>query len=177
LANPYYQGPTTDHFDGTRFFNPGHPSTDRPLADLLRWRMRGHKEKWPDSVPVRQTRPQQRVGSLAVTMVGHASLLIQVADLNIAVDPVWSERASPVRFAGPKRLTAPGIAFEDLPSIDTVLITHTHYDHLDAPTLGQPGACATGECRSGVGSYFRPGAGSSILPAIPATATAASSAR
>ena len=137
MGNPYYQGPTTDHFDGTRFFNPGHPSTDRSLADLLRWRMRGHKENWPDSVPVRQTRPQQRVGSLVVTMVGHASLLIQVADLNITVDPVWSERASPVRFAGPKRLTAPGIAFEDLPSIDTVLITHSHYDHLDASTLSR----------------------------------------
>lgn len=68
-------------------------------------------------------------------MIGHASVLIQVASLNILVDPVWSERASPVRFAGPKRATAPGVAFEALPRIDMVLVTHSHYDHLDASTL------------------------------------------
>jgi L-ascorbate metabolism protein UlaG (beta-lactamase superfamily) len=68
-------------------------------------------------------------------MVGHASVLIQVAGQNILVDPVWSERASPVAFAGPKRVTAPGIAFDDLPPIDLVLISHSHYDHLDTTTL------------------------------------------
>jgi len=68
-------------------------------------------------------------------MVGHATLLIQVAGLNILTDPVWSERASPVSFAGPKRVTAPGIAFDDLPRIDLVLVSHNHYDHLDIATL------------------------------------------
>ncbi len=68
-------------------------------------------------------------------MVGHASVLIQTSGRNILVDPVWSARASPLRFAGPKRWDAPGIALADLPPIDTVLITHGHYDHLDAPTL------------------------------------------
>jgi L-ascorbate metabolism protein UlaG (beta-lactamase superfamily) len=68
-------------------------------------------------------------------MVGHASLLIQAAGRNILTDPVWSERASPVAFAGPKRVTAPGIAFEDLPPIDAVLLSHCHYDHLDVATL------------------------------------------
>ena len=70
-----------------------------------------------------------------MTLVGHASFLIQTAGLNLLVDPVWSERASPFSFAGPKRVNAPGIAFEDLPRIDVVLVTHNHYDHLDAETL------------------------------------------
>lgn len=68
-------------------------------------------------------------------MVGHASLLIQAAGVNILTDPVWSERASPFRRVGPKRVTVPGIAFDDLPPIDVVLLSHAHYDHLDVDTL------------------------------------------
>jgi L-ascorbate metabolism protein UlaG (beta-lactamase superfamily) len=68
-------------------------------------------------------------------MIGHASVLIQLAGCNLLVDPVWSERASPVRWAGPKRVNDPGIVFADLPPIDAVLITHNHYDHLDIATL------------------------------------------
>ena len=70
-------------------------------------------------------------------MVGHATLLIQAAGLNILTDPVWSDRASPVSFAGPKRVNAPGIAFSDLPPVDIVLLTHNHYDHLDLDTLAR----------------------------------------
>jgi L-ascorbate metabolism protein UlaG (beta-lactamase superfamily) len=62
-------------------------------------------------------------------------MLIQAAGLNLLIDPVWSERASPFRFAGPKRVNDPGIAFDDLPSIDAVLVSHGHYDHLDVATL------------------------------------------
>jgi L-ascorbate metabolism protein UlaG (beta-lactamase superfamily) len=70
-------------------------------------------------------------------MVGHASLLIQTAGLNILVDPVFAERASPVSFAGPKRVNPPGVAFDDLPPIDAVLVTHNHYDHLDTATIAR----------------------------------------
>ena len=70
-----------------------------------------------------------------VTWVGHATLLIQVDGVNVLTDPHWSERASPVSFAGPRRLVAPGLAFEDLPPIHLVLISHDHYDQLDAPTV------------------------------------------
>ncbi|MFT9417975.1 MBL fold metallo-hydrolase [Acetobacter sp.] len=73
--------------------------------------------------------------ALRITMVGHATVLIQAAGLNILTDPVWSERASPLRWAGPKRVNAPGIAFENLPPIDVLLISHNHYDHLDLATL------------------------------------------
>ncbi len=71
------------------------------------------------------------------SFVGHASWLIQTAGQNILVDPVWSERASPFSFAGPKRHNDPGIAFDALPPIDAVLVSHGHYDHLDVATLSR----------------------------------------
>jgi N-acyl-phosphatidylethanolamine-hydrolysing phospholipase D len=70
-----------------------------------------------------------------VTWIGHATFLIQLDGLNILTDPIWSNRASPVAFAGPRRLVAPGLAFADLPPIHAVIISHDHYDHLDAPTV------------------------------------------
>ena len=133
--NRYYQGPVSDHFDGARFFNPGHPKTDKRLADLLRWRLARGGERWPVSTLATPIVPDRRVEGLRVSMVGHATLLIQTAGRNLLVDPVWSDRVSPVSWAGPRRVNAPGIAFDDLPSIDVVLLTHNHYDHMDLATL------------------------------------------
>jgi L-ascorbate metabolism protein UlaG (beta-lactamase superfamily) len=133
--NPYYSGPASDHFDGTRFFNPRQPTTDRSIGELIRWQLGGGKAKWPRTVPVNTATVAPRVSALVVTMVGHASVLIQLHGRNILVDPVWSERASPVTWAGPKRVTRPGIAFDELPPIDAVLVTHNHYDHMDVETL------------------------------------------
>lgn len=136
MRNPYYRGPASDHFDGLRFASQG-PSTDKTARELVRWRLAGGREEWPASYPGLGTdRPPQRSEALRVVLIGHASLLIQVADVNILVDPVFSERASPFRFAGPRRVNPPGIAFEDLPPIDAILITHNHYDHLDIESLG-----------------------------------------
>ncbi|GHF36386.1 MBL fold metallo-hydrolase [Seohaeicola zhoushanensis] len=136
-ANPYYDGPVSDHFDGRRFHNPGgHPLNG--FSALLRWQFgKDTRARWPQQVtsPHQGTRPEARVDDLRVTMVGHATLLIQTAGINILTDPHWSERASPVQFAGPKRVTQPGIAFDDLPKIDLVLLSHNHYDHLDTITL------------------------------------------
>ncbi|MGH7278835.1 MAG: MBL fold metallo-hydrolase [Candidatus Rokuibacteriota bacterium] len=70
-----------------------------------------------------------------VTWVGHSTLLVQLEGVNILTDPQWSDRASPLSWAGPRRVLAPGLAFEDLPPIDVVLISHDHYDHLDLPTV------------------------------------------
>lgn len=134
--NRYYTGPASDHFDGTRFFNPG-GTPPAGLRQLLRWQFGGGRQSWPEAVPVTPTRPAPQITGrgLRVTMVGHATMLVQVAGMNILTDPVWSDRASPFSWAGPKRVTAPGIAFADLPRIDTVLLTHNHYDHLDIATL------------------------------------------
>jgi L-ascorbate metabolism protein UlaG (beta-lactamase superfamily) len=133
----YYHGPRSDHFDGERFFLDEHMEPKR-VVDVLRWWMTGRKGAWPASVPNgRADQPPERIegSGLRIAFVGHASLLIQTGGLNFLLDPVWSARASPVRFAGPKRVNAPGVAFEALPSIDAVLVSHCHYDHLDVRTL------------------------------------------
>ena len=72
---------------------------------------------------------------LRITWVGQSTFLLQIGGLNILTDPVWSLRASPIQWIGPARLRPPGIAFEELPEIDVVLVSHDHYDHLDAPTV------------------------------------------
>jgi L-ascorbate metabolism protein UlaG (beta-lactamase superfamily) len=139
-TNAYYQGPVSDHFDGTRFFNPGSQDEDRGLADVLRWQLGSRATTWPAAVPATvPDRPPARLeeGRCRVSFVGHASFLVQVDGLNILLDPVWSERASPLAFAGPARHTLPGIAFDDLPPIDAVLVSHSHYDHMDLGTLAR----------------------------------------
>src|SRR5277367_4784760 len=137
----YYHGPVSDHFDGERFFDPfGVPPKGR--RELLRWMVdrtwRGTRAKWPDAAPSPYAdRPPARIegAGLRISYVGHASFLVQTAGLNILLDPVWSERASPFRFIGPKRVNDPGVAFSDLPPIDAALVSHGHYDHLDLATL------------------------------------------
>jgi N-acyl-phosphatidylethanolamine-hydrolysing phospholipase D len=71
----------------------------------------------------------------AITWVGHATLLVQMDGLNVLTDPQWSERAGPTSWLGAKRLGPPGLAFEGLPRVDVVVISHDHYDHLDLPTV------------------------------------------
>lgn len=108
----------------------------RGLSGLLRWQFSQKPEPWPEWIeePAGPA-PPSRVHSLRVTFVNHSTVLIQMDGLNILTDPVWSERASPVAWAGPRRHRAPGIRFEDLPPIDVVLVSHNHYDHMDMPTL------------------------------------------
>jgi len=135
----YYEGPVSDHFDGTRFFDV-HGAQPRSFADLLRWRISHRASKWPDwwPSPYADRPPSQVEGSSwRISFVGHATLLIQIDGLNLLIDPVWSERVSPVSFVGPKRVNDPGIAFEALPPIHVVLVSHCHYDHLDLPTLSR----------------------------------------
>jgi L-ascorbate metabolism protein UlaG (beta-lactamase superfamily) len=70
-----------------------------------------------------------------VTWIGHATVLVQLQGNNLLTDPHWGERASPVSWAGPKRLQPPGLAFESLPPIHVELVSHDHYDHLDLGTV------------------------------------------
>jgi L-ascorbate metabolism protein UlaG (beta-lactamase superfamily) len=134
-----YQGPVSDHFDGLHFFDR-HGVEAKRFADLLRWYRTRSTAPWPrwDPSPFADTPPPRVVGSQwRISYVGHASLLLQTAGLNILIDPVWSARASPFRFAGPKRVNDPGIAFDALPPVDAVLVSHGHYDHLDLATLSR----------------------------------------
>ena len=72
-----------------------------------------------------------------ITWIGHSTFLVQLDGINLLTDPIWSQRTSPVGFAGPRRLVPPGLRFEDLPPIHAVLISHDHYDHLDLPTVAR----------------------------------------
>ena len=122
-------------FDGKTFRNLGTPE-DRGLRDVLRWQLTSKKSRWPTTVPLTLvTKPDAHVDGLRVTMVNHSTLLIQIEGLNVLTDPVWSDRVSPLSFAGPKRCIPPGVAFADLPRIDVVLVSHDHYDHCDVASL------------------------------------------
>jgi L-ascorbate metabolism protein UlaG (beta-lactamase superfamily) len=138
-ANAYYQGPLSDHFDGTHFFNPSGVGPRGPGA-FLKWQLEP-REAWPESYPspFPQDKPPPRLEGTGarITYIGHASFLVQVRGLNLLIDPVWAERASPFSFIGPKRVNAPGVAFDSLPRIDRILITHNHYDHMDAEAVGR----------------------------------------
>jgi L-ascorbate metabolism protein UlaG (beta-lactamase superfamily) len=132
--HPY---PVSDHFDGYRFYNPG-VDIDKSLADLWRMLNSGNRARWPEHVENGVFPPPPRAVSsdeIAVTVINHATVLIQFAGVNVLTDPMYSKRASPVSWAGPKRVRDPGVAFESLPRIDVVVLSHNHYDHMDLPTL------------------------------------------
>jgi len=136
----YYEGAISDHFNGLRFVDP-HGVPPKSIPDLLRWwSSRGGRVAWAGAAPSSYVdTPPARVDgkNLRVSFVGHASVLLQTGGLNILIDPVWSERVSPVDFIGPKRVNDPGIAFDALPKIDVILVSHNHYDHLDVATLSR----------------------------------------
>ena len=91
---------------------------------------------WPDGVAVAQSKPSARVEGerMVATWIGHASFLVQTQGLNILTDPIWSQTAGPLGV-GPGRVAQPGVAFDDLPKIDVVVVSHNHYDHMDTATL------------------------------------------
>jgi L-ascorbate metabolism protein UlaG (beta-lactamase superfamily) len=129
--------PFSRHFDGKRFFNPDAPQA-RGFLDLLRWKLTSRPEPSARFVSdVEQTKPPSGVegNELCVTLINHSTLLLQQSGAHILTDPIWSERASPLTSIGPRRRRKPGVRWEDLPRIDTVLLSHNHYDHLDLATL------------------------------------------
>jgi L-ascorbate metabolism protein UlaG (beta-lactamase superfamily) len=109
---------------------------------VLKWALTRRPERWPrwvESVP--GPPPLRKVAGrgLRATVVNHATVLLQGGGFNLLCDPHWGGRCSPVSWAGPKRVRAPGLRFEDLPPIHAVLVSHNHYDHLDRPTLKRLG--------------------------------------
>jgi len=147
LDRIYYRGATSSHFDGARFFNPDGDADTKQIQPKgsgggqasFFWKYftgSDGRPAWPKSVAVNRIAPPARVEGerMVVTWVGHASVLIQTQGLNILADPVWAEKAGPLG-TGPRRVAEPGIAFDALPKIDVVLVSHNHYDHLDKATL------------------------------------------
>jgi L-ascorbate metabolism protein UlaG (beta-lactamase superfamily) len=141
----YYQGPVTANFNGKFFHNYNHEGIF-DLRDMLAWQYYEWKgeiiKAWPkelveDFTPSYSVEPEVGGSRVKITFINHASFLIQTENLNILTDPVYSERVSPVTWAGPKRYRAPGIDIEALPTIDYILVSHDHYDHCDLSTLKQ----------------------------------------
>jgi L-ascorbate metabolism protein UlaG (beta-lactamase superfamily) len=126
----------SDHFDGRRFFNP-HAPQGKSRRDVSRWRRTRQREPWPEHVEDVPLTPPPRAARdrIAVTFIGHSTFLVQVGGLCVLTDPIWSDRCSPVSFAGPRRVRPPGQTLDSLPGVDLLLITHNHYDHMDLPTL------------------------------------------
>jgi N-acyl-phosphatidylethanolamine-hydrolysing phospholipase D len=122
-------------------------SVTKSLSDLLRWQWQRIRHRLPPkprlAIPqaaadLEFVASNARAGTEmipAVTWIGHATMLVQAGGLTVLTDPIFSARASPVPFAGPSRAQAPGIALQDLPHIDVVVISHNHYDHLDRASV------------------------------------------
>ena len=136
--------PPSHHAPDGGFRNPWPGSERAGLAGLFRWMVverattpravEPPASAFPRATPAFAT-PRAEPHAITATWVGHSSFLLQVGGQNLLVDPVWSDRVSPLPFAGPRRYTAPGMPFDALPPIDAVLLSHDHYDHLDAPTI------------------------------------------
>ena len=125
------------------------------LGALLRWRVEAARDglprppesptptRTPDLAFIHANALAKEAMQPAVSWIGHATVLVQVGGINLLTDPIFSQRASPLPFIGPKRHAPPGIALQSLPHIDAVLISHNHYDHLDEPSVhalaAQPG--------------------------------------
>jgi N-acyl-phosphatidylethanolamine-hydrolysing phospholipase D len=144
------------HHRGSRFQNNYLEFEPKGLGALLKWRLDAAREGVPkeartptprvapDLVFVRANAGAGPAMEPAVTWIGHASTLVQAGGVSILTDPIFSERASPLSFVGPKRQVAPGLALAELPHIDAVLISHNHYDHLDAASVDALAAQAGG---------------------------------
>jgi N-acyl-phosphatidylethanolamine-hydrolysing phospholipase D len=157
----------THHKPGGGFRNPWPSAELHGFVDFLKWtlieRRRNPPRPDPDPGVFKRATPEYVVPRAApdaftITWVGHTSFLIQLGGLNVLIDPIWSERASPVQFAGPRRWSSPGIDFDRLPPIDVVLISHDHYDHLDSTTvarLAERYPAASWYAPLGLGNFLR----------------------
>ena len=139
-ANPYYD-PAKKHHRPDGFTN-NYLDDAEIGADFWRWQWQKLAEGVPAQNPGRvPLKPvdlaylKANRSDITVTFLGHATALWQLGGRNILTDPIFSERASPFSFAGPKRETPLPLKVEELPHIDVVFVSHNHYDHLDRPTV------------------------------------------
>jgi N-acyl-phosphatidylethanolamine-hydrolysing phospholipase D len=133
-----------NEFQNPHSRDPHGPQGPYAFSDFLKWRWERliGQAPAPDNDAYQVTLAHNDPAYLksngedsTLTWIGHATLLLQLHGVNILTDPHLTERASPVSWAGSKRVVRPGLDFEDLPEIHVVLISHNHYDHLDLPTL------------------------------------------
>jgi L-ascorbate metabolism protein UlaG (beta-lactamase superfamily) len=127
----------SDHCDGERFFNVNGPQA-RGGADLIKWWRTRVTREWPAAVPFAAVPPAPREapdGRIAATFIGHSTFLLQVGRSSILTDPVFTTHAGPFGRLGPRRVRPPAHPISSLPSVDVVVISHNHYDHLQPGSL------------------------------------------
>jgi N-acyl-phosphatidylethanolamine-hydrolysing phospholipase D len=148
-----------------RFSNPWPTQPPPGHNNIIRWalahrinRPRDGSDRVVELATPSVVSPRLVADDLALTWIGHSTVLIQMGGMNILTDPVWADRASPVPFLGPRRRLPAAVALDALPPIDVVLISHNHYDHLDLGTVRHL-ACKSPDtvwvAPIGVGSYIR----------------------
>lgn len=118
------------------FTNTNHISNDKSFGDFLKWALDGKNN--PEKIEIETSNQWQLLTFEDINYavwIGHATFLINNGDLNILIDPIFSERASSFSWLGPKRMIPPAIPLKDLPKIDVVVISHNHYDHFDMSSL------------------------------------------
>lgn len=121
---------------GETFNNSDTSSAPKTLGDVIKWQMTN--DPAPERLAIEVSNEWQSLtpeSTEYAVWIGHATYLINTGDVTVLTDPIFSERASPVSWAGPERLIPPAVSLEQLPPIDAVLISHNHYDHLDLPSL------------------------------------------
>jgi L-ascorbate metabolism protein UlaG (beta-lactamase superfamily) len=145
--------PIVEHFDGERFFNP-HARLGKTPREIREWRRTRRKEPWPEHVDDAILAPPHRIAHdrISATFIGHSTFLVQVGGVAVLTDPIWSERCSPVAFAGPRRVRRPGQSLHALPGVDLLLVSHNHYDHMDLPTLRKVRARWSPRVATGLGN-------------------------
>jgi L-ascorbate metabolism protein UlaG (beta-lactamase superfamily) len=126
------------HWRKNRFVNP-QPIVNDARESLVGF-FRAHAQTSPAAPVPMVAGDAQRYATppatgLRVTWFGHSTVLVEIDGHRVLTDPVWSERASPLPGIGPRRWYAPPLALNELPSIDAVVISHDHYDHLDRETI------------------------------------------
>jgi len=157
------------HHTENGFRNP-HQESHRGFSQFLKWQLGlGPREApaiaeeevppyVPEAVPpnlnhIHHPDPAE----VQATWIGHSTFLIQAGGVNILTDPIFSDKATPFSFIGPRRSSPPGVSVEDLPPIHAVILSHDHYDHLDAPTVRRLGSSVRYIVPLGVGKWLAEG--------------------
>lgn len=154
------------HAPNGRFRNPWPDSEPRGWRDVLRWARERRKQQrmptpafgsFPTAVP-NVARPRASADTCTATWIGHSTVLLQLGALNVITDPVFSERAFPVQWLGPRRVMPPAVDIGALPPLDVILLSHSHYDHLDKPAvkrIAREHPDASWVVPLGLGAYLR----------------------
>lgn len=152
-----------NHYTANGFKNPYPTYKERSFADILKWlvwdKISGKKPARPDYYDFKAAHNdgaflRNNRDKFTITWIGHSTVLLQLNGVNILTDPIWSERASPFSFIGPKRYMPPGVSLKNLPDIDIILISHNHYDHLDLRTIRRFGNDVFYLVPLGIGKYL-----------------------